>query len=316
MKKTLALLLLCLMSFLGGFILHFLQPELKLPLTTKAMQRRELQKTLHLTKREFAEIAIIEEKDMGSYVQRHLRFRWQGFPNEAYLLIPHKIGDKMPTILALPGHHTSKEEVIGNKPSRFGVDYGKKLAIAGFCVFIPDIPFSDDMRVEDHIALNLIMTGSSLTGLRVSYLRDLIDYLTSLSFIDPERLGCVGWSMGGALAMYLAAVDKRVKVVAISSYFGTYRDTFMRVRSSTDNYVPGILNFGDMADVACLIAPRPLFIEGGDSDPEFPREAFIKGIEEVKKCYEGHDERLTWMLIPGGHRFQGKGLEGWFNKWL
>lgn len=316
MKKTLSLLILCLICFAGGWALHDFYSRLKSPIKPQAIQQKKLGETLKLLKGKLSEVAIIEEKDMGSYVRRHLRFRWQGFPNEAYLLVPHKIEDKMPTILALPGHHTSKEEVVGNKSSPFGVDYGKKLAIAGFCVFVPDIPFSDDMRVEDHIALNLIMTGSSLTGMRVSYLRDLIDYLTSLPFIDPERLGCVGWSMGGALTMYLAAVDKRVKAVAISGYFGTYRDTIMRVRSSTDNYVPRILNFGEMADVACLIAPRPLWLELGDRDPEFPQEAFIKGIKDLKNCYEGYDERLTWLLIPGGHRFQGKDLEGWFNKWL
>lgn len=222
----------------------------------------------------------------------------------------------MPAILALPGHHTSKEEIIGEKPSRFGVNYGQQLAKAGFCVLVPDIPFSVDMQVEDHVALNLIMAGSSLTGMRVSYLRDLVDYLTSLSFIDPERLGCIGWSMGGALTMYLAAVDKRVKVVAISSYFGTYKNTFMRLRQTTDNYIPGILKFGEMADVACLIAPRPLFIEGADRDPEFPKEAFMEAIEDLKVCYKGHDERLTWQLMPGGHRFEGKGMEEWFKRWL
>jgi len=152
--------------------------------------------------------------------------------------------------------------------------------------------------------------------MRVSYLRAIIDYLSSLSFIDPERLGCVGWSMGGALTMYLAAVDKRVKVVAISSYFGTYRNSFLRLRQSTDNYIPGILSYGEMADVACLIAPRPLFIEGGDRDPEFPKEAFMEGIEDLKICYKGHGERLTWQLLKGSHRFVGKGIEVWFKRWL
>ncbi|MCJ7664704.1 MAG: dienelactone hydrolase family protein [Desulfobacterales bacterium] len=316
MKKTLPVLMLCLICLTGGWALHDLYPKLKPPMKTREIQQKELGKTLKLITGKLSDVALIEEKDMGSYVRRYLRFRWQGLPSEAYLLIPHNVKDKMPTILALPGHHTSKEEVVGNKPSRFGVTYGQQLVKAGFCVLAPDIPFSDNMQVEDHVALNLIMAGSSITGMRVSYLKALIDYLSSLTFIDPERLGCIGWSMGGALTMYLAAMDKRVKVVAISNYFGTYKDTFIRRRQTTDNYIPGILNFGEMADVACLIAPRPLLIEGREKDPEFPQEAFMQGVKALKNCYKGHEERLTWQLLPGGHSFGGKGIEGWFKRWL
>lgn len=315
-RKIFTALILCIISFVGGWSIHFLYPQLKPPVKTKAVQRRELGKILRLVEQKLSDVTIIEERDMEDYTRRHLRFQWQKMSVEAYLLVPHNAKNRIAAILALPGHHTTKEEVIGERPSHFGVDYGQKLVKAGFCVLAPDIPFSEDMRVEDHVALKLIMAGSSLTGLRVSYLRALIDYLASLPFIDPERLGCVGWSMGGALAMYLSAVDTRVKVVAISSYFGTYRDTFMKMRQSTDNYIPGILKFGEMADVVCLVAPRPLWLEHGKEDPEFPQEAFMKGIEVLKKCYKGHEECLTWQLITKGHRFQGKALEEWFKQWL
>jgi hypothetical protein len=315
-KKKLTLFALCLAFFMGGWAFHNLYLTLGSSLKLKEVQRQELRKILKLNKGKLAEVVIVEEKDMGSYTRRLLRFRWQGFWHEAYLLIPHQTGEEMAAVLALPGHNTSKEEVIGKKPSPVGVDYGLRLIKAGFCVLAPDIPFSGDKRIEDHIALNLIMTGRNLTGMRVSYLKALLNYLSSLPDIDPERFGCVGWSMGGALTMYLAAVDKRIKVVAISNYFGTYRDTFMKIRQSTDNYIPGILQFGEMADVVCLIVPRPLWLEHSEEDPEFPREAFMKGIENLKIFYKGHEERLTWQIIAGGHRFKGEGLEEWFRRWL
>jgi len=122
--------------------------------------------------------------------------------------------------------------------------------------------------------------------------------------------------MGGGLALYLSAVDQRIRVVAISSYFGTYRDTVMRRRQTTDNYIPGILNIGEMADVACLISPRFLWIEGGEQDPEFPSEAFVKGIESLKSCYSGYEGRLKVQLLPGGHAFRGKGIKAWFKTCL
>jgi hypothetical protein len=90
----------------------------------------------------------------------------------------------------------------------------------------------------------------------------------------------------------------------------------MTRRHTTDNYIPGILTFGEMSDVACLIVPRPLWIEGSEDDREFPKEAFMQGIEALKNCYKRQEERLTWQLISGGHRFEGEGIEEWFKKWL
>jgi len=315
-KKHLMVVILCLISFLGGWFFHYLYPTSKPSLGVREFQRWELKKKLKLAEGKFSEITVIEEKDMGSYTVRLLRFLWQGFSFDAYLLIPKKKAEKVAAILALHGHKTTKDDVVGIKRSRFNVDFGRRLVESGFCVLVPDIIFSEDFDVEDHVALNLIMSGGHITGLRLSYLQSLLDYLCSLPFVDSKKVGCVGWSMGGGLALYLAAVDKRLKVVEISNYFGTYRGTFMRKRRSIDNYIPDILSFGEMADVACLIAPRPLLIEGGKRDPEFPKEAFMQGVKALKNCYKGHEERLTWQLMPGGHRFEGKGIEEWFKKWL
>ena len=218
--------------------------------------------------------------------------------------------------MALHGHLTPKEEVVGIKNSRFGVNYGLKLVEAGYCVLAPDIPFAQNMGFEDHLSLNLIMTGKNLMGLRIAYLEALLKYFCSLPFVDSKRLGCIGWSMGGGLTLYLSAIDQRVKVVAISGYFGTYRGIFMKQRHSTDNYIPGILTFGEMPDVACLIAPRPLWVEGSKKDISFPLESFMEGLERLKSCYEGNNEYFAYHIIQGGHRFQGEDIVEWFTKHL
>ena len=317
MKKKLAFFALCLAFFIGGWGFHNLYLTLESSLKVKAVQRQELRKILKLNKGKRVDVVTVEEKDMGSYMRRLLRFHWQGFTFDAYLLVPKKTGNKSPAILALHGHQTAKEDIIGTKHSRANMNFGLRLVNHGFCVLVPDIPFSDDFVTEDLLGKKLIMFGSHVTGLRLSYLSGLFDYLSSLPFVDSKKVGCVGWSMGGGLAMYLAAVDKRVKAVAISSYFGTYKDSLVtRPHRSSDNYIPGILGFGEMADVACLIAPRPLWLENAEQDPEFPQDAFMKGIAVLEACYKGQEKRLQWQLIPGGHRFEGKGIEEWFKRWL
>jgi len=314
-KKTFLVVILCVLSFGGGWVFHYCYPPAGPPLQTKMIRRWALERTLKLRQERLSQVVIVKEEDMVGYSRRLLRFRWQKVPLEAYLLVPKK-GKRFAGILAIHGHHTTKEDVVSETQSPFDVNFGVRLVNGGSCVLVPDIPFARDLAKEDQIALNLIMNGNNLMGMRVSYLRTLVDHLSSLSFVDPKRIGCVGWSMGGGLALYLSAVDQRIRVVAISSYFGTYRDTVMRRRQTTDNYIPGILNIGEMADVACLISPRFLWIEGGEQDPEFPTEAFVKGIEGVKNCYRGYERRLKFELFPGGHRFRGEGIEEWFQRCL
>ncbi len=316
MRRVLAISLLCLVAFWGGWLFHVIFPYGDLPIRARAIKRAQLKRILDLREIGVLEVVAAKDEEMKGFTKRHLQLRWKGLPFEAYLLVPHGAKGRMPAIIAIPGHHTTKREVSGERPSRFGADYGRRLVEDGFCVLIPDVPFAEDIRREDLIALNLIMTGSHLTGLRLCYLSTLLDYLSSLPFVDANRIGCVGWSMGGGLAMYLAAVYRRIKVLAISSYLGSYRETFMRMRQTTDNYIPGVLKFGEMPDVACLIAPRPLWLEHPQSDLEFPLRAFLQGIDRLKVCYKGYEERLNWQFIPGGHRFVGEGVREWFKKWL
>jgi len=193
-KKKLAIFSLCLVFFVGGWILHNYYLTLGSSIQLKAVQRQNLRKILKLKKGNPIDVVIVEEKDMESYMRRLLRFHWQGFSFDAYLLVPHKHGKKDAAILALHGHHTTKEDVVGIKRSRFNMDFGLRLVKHGLCVLVPDIPFSDDFEAEDQLSVNLIMFGSHITGLRLSYLLALLDYLSSLPFVDSKKVGCVGWS--------------------------------------------------------------------------------------------------------------------------
>ena len=319
MKRSfykISIILLFILLFISGWALQFFFPIGKLPFKEKILTRLEVKKKLVLTEEGPLAVRTVDEWKADGLVMKLLKIEGRTLKSKAYLLTPEGYRGALPAVLCLHGHHTSKENVVGLRSSPFGVDFGLRLAKRGFVVLAPDIPYSKDMAKEDLLSLNLIMAGRTLTGLRVSFLRALLDYLSGLPFVDSKRIGCVGWSMGGGLTLYLAAIDKRIKAAAISGYFGTFKDTFMRRRQSTDNYIPGILQVGEMHDIACLIAPRPLWIEGGENDPEFPKESFLKAVRKLELCYKGHEDRLHWHLTPGGHRFGGGGLEEWFEKWL
>jgi hypothetical protein len=70
--------------------------------------------------------------------------------------------------------------------------------------------------------------------------------------------------LGGLLAMLGALYEDRVQAVAVRSglvsYLSILDDRFAYV--PLDIIVPGILQRGDLPDVAAVLAPRPLLLEG------------------------------------------------------
>jgi hypothetical protein len=81
----------------------------------------------------------------------------------------------------------------------------------------------------------------------------------------------------------------------------------MAMHHCIDNYVPGILQWCEMYDVAGLIAPRPLFVESGDKDPIFPVEASKASFAKVKKVYDafGVSDLTQQDVFSGEHMFHG-----------
>ena len=93
-----------------------------------------------------------------------------------------------------------------------------------------------------------------------------------------------------------------------SSYLNTFRDSIMSVAHCIDNYVPGILNWAEMYDVAGLIAPRPLFSEAGERDTIFPIAASVASYRKVQEIYEvfGAGDNVEQEIFDGPHSFWGR----------
>jgi len=293
----------------------------------KSMQRQKLAKifNFHQKAPAWSRFRIQKETDHPTYTEQLLEFSGQDDNDRlsAYLLIPKSTtsatSKKLPAALCIHGHHSTKKDVAGITPSPYNINYGYTLVKEGYIALVPDVRYSQDIwQIEDPMGLNLLLYGKSLTEERLRDMLRCITFLKSHDQVDPERIGAVGWSMGGGLALYLSALDERIKLSYVSCYFGTYEGTVMAVRQSTDNYIPGIKNFGELSDVAALIAPRPLLIEHGTPDREFPVESVKEAFEQVNNSYtrEGEAEKVKLVIRKGGHKFYGDQLVPWFNQFL
>ena len=109
--------------------------------------------------------------------------------------------------------------------------------------------------------------GRHIIGYEVQKVLALVDQLTQKNDkgIPKKRVGVFGHGEGGAIALYAAALDPRIEAVCVSGYFGDRNDVW---RQPVDRNVFGLLEqFGD-AEIASLIAPRPLIVEAAKG-PEF-----------------------------------------------
>jgi dienelactone hydrolase len=94
--------------------------------------------------------------------------------------------------------------------------------------------------------------------------------------VDGGRIAAMGLSMGATHAYWLAALDDRVAAVV---HLCAFADMGPLIASGGHDLhgiymsVPGLLQNGDMGDVAALIAPRPQFIAWGGRDPLTPEAA-------------------------------------------
>jgi hypothetical protein len=84
------------------------------------------------------------------------------------------------------------------------------------------------------------------------------------------------------------------------------------------NYVPRLLELGEMGDIAVLIAPRPLCVVNGRYDPIFPLHGTIEQFETVKGVYEvnGRAEAIQLAIHPGEHAYHLPTSLAWFGQWL
>jgi dienelactone hydrolase len=212
-------------------------------------------------------------------------------------------------------------------------DYGRQFAERGYIVIAPDwrgfgerepdrewVRGGRDGCNVNYLALGYF--GHHLLTLQIWDGIRTIDYLQGRKEVDPSRIGCAGLSFGGTMATYLSAMDRRIKASVISGYLSTIRGDALgdrgKVNTCGAQYSPYLLLYGDIADVAGLIAPRPLLVEMGERDTCFVIDDALGAYDHLKRIYtaSGHSERLEVDRFDGAHQFSGRKAFAWLDRWL
>jgi fermentation-respiration switch protein FrsA (DUF1100 family) len=210
---------------------------------------------------------------------------------------------------------TPKEKDDGGYP-----ELAERMCREGFAVYI----------------FNFRGTGESGDNFDLAgWARDLeaaIDYLWELPEIDRAYLSLLGFSGGAAIAVYVAAKDKRVSCVAacacpaeftfmsgvdepqkVVDYFrgiGIIRDEGFP--ASAEKWLDG---FNEVSPIDCIseIAPRPLLLVHGNKDETVD-------VGHAHRLYEKAGEPKRLVIIDGaGHRLRQderamKQVIGWLKR--
>jgi dienelactone hydrolase len=246
----------------------------------------------------------------------------------AYVLTPSRGQTPAPAMICVPGHGRGVDDIVGideqgrDRTDKAGYqhDFAIQVAEAGIAaVAIEPIGFGcrrDPLNAQrglaqkgcEPIAGGALMLGQSLIGWRVWDIMRTIDYIATRPDLDASRVGCMGISGGGTATLFAAALEPRIRVAMVSGYLNTFRDSVGSLAHCVDNYVPGILNWAEMHDVAGLIAPRPLFVESGERDRIFPLQASVESFRAAREIYQvfGAADRIEQEVFPDEHTFWGR----------
>jgi dienelactone hydrolase len=245
-----------------------------------------------------------------------------------YLLTPANTQGRHPTVICIPGHGRGADDIVGidehgndrtDKPP-YQRDFAIQVVERGLAAVAIE-PMAFGCRRDAKTAAkglgntacqpsagSALLLGETMIGWRVYDVMRTIDWIETRPELDAKRVGCMGISGGGTCTLFSAALEPRIKAAFVSGYLNTFRDSIMSLSHCIDNYVPGILNWAEQYDVAGLIAPRPLFSEGGDRDPIFPVAATRESYQRVKKVYQvfGAPENVQQQVFSGVHEFHGE----------
>jgi hypothetical protein len=269
---------------------------------------------------------VAEVKKFPGYRREKIYLRaspWHELP--LYLLIPDG-AKKAPVVMALHGHGPGKAAPLSLKRRNYR-GYATEYVRRGFVVATPDFyPFGERVQ-KDHIGpgfesrCNAGFVTASLYGftplmLNVSDVMRTIDYLGKRPEADTRRLGCMGLSYGGTVAMYSTALDARIRRAVLGCSFGNIAGHGLFLDELCGSQVvPGIMRLGDMAEIAGCIAPRPLLLEASRNDKHFPWPATHSEWLRLEKIYDvfGASGQVQLDVFNDGHRFYGKNALSWFD---
>lgn len=297
---------------------------------------------------------VTDREQRDGYEARKIRFNlseWSRVP--AYLLVPEGKGP-FPAIVLLHDHgaHFSigKEKMV--RPFYVapevmedadqwanqcydGQYVGDYLARHGYVVLAVDALFwgergrkeGTSYDAQQALASNFLQMGASWGAfINVDDMRSA-EFLASMPFVDKERVGSLGFSMGAYRSWMLAALTDVVRASASICWMNTTEHLMTLTNNQNKGgsayamLIPALRRYLDYPHVASIACPKPTLFFNGTQDKLFPIEGVRDAYREMEAVWksQGASDHLVTKLWDEKHFFnkemQKETLE-FFDRWL
>jgi len=256
---------------------------------------------------------------------------WPGVMAWGTLLVPDTItaGERRPVVVCqhgLEGLPSSTLETNRETQDwRVYRAFPRQLAERGFICYVPHNPYrgGESFRQLQRKANPL---GLTLFSAVVGQHQRQLEWLGSLPFVDPARIGFYGISYGGLSALRLPALLPGYAVSVCSGAFNIWSSKIMS-RHFPNSYVFtreyeqfsfNLANTFSNAELAALIAPRPFMVERGHQDPVGLDEWVAYEYAKVRRLYLdlGVPDRTEIEYFSGRHEIHAVGALAFLHRHL
>ena len=246
----------------------------------------------------------------------------------ANLYLPKKSGKPAPAILYVCGHAQMKTNGVsfGNKTGY--QHHGALFARHGYVCLVIDTIQLGEIEGKHHGTYRFghwwwNSRGYSPAGVEAWNGIRALDYLETRPEVDKTRFGVTGRSGGGAYSWWIAAMDERIKVAAPVAGITDLQNHVVDgcVEGHCDCMYQVNTYRWEYAQVAALVAPRPLLICNTDKDSIFPLDGVVRLHSKVSRIYDLNKAggNLGLLITEGPHKdtqdLQVPVLR-WFNRFL
>jgi len=253
------------------------------------------------------------------------------------LLIPKGIarGERRPVVVAQHGLEGRPQDMFGcpeidRQPDgsytgnfHYYQNVGSRLAERGYVVYMPQNPYIGDFRPINRLANPL---GLSLFSFILAQHGRMLDWVSSLPYVDASKIGFYGLSYGGKTAVRVPPLLERY---ALSICSGDYNEWIWKV-TTTDypfSYMfPGewemdgfgLRSVANHSEMAKLMAPRPFMVERGHRDGVGIDAWVAYEYAPVKRFYDemGIGDQTEFEYFNGPHMMHLQGTLEFLRKHL
>ena len=247
-----------------------------------------------------------------------------------YILEPKNAKGKTNGVVALCGHGYGVRQILniskkGNKKhfnyfDNYQNNFAVELVKRGCTVIAPELFGFGEARLKhdlwkpfyisscDELSHHLLPYGLTTASLRVLQALTCSKVLREMETVDSEKVSLMGISGGGLTALYASLLDECIYKTVVCGYVNTFKDSIFSMWHCPDNYIPRILEVGEIYDFASALAPKELFIESGEKDKLFPISASRFAHENIRKVYSlmGAEDKLHIDIFLGKHAVCGR----------